>query len=430
MNKRLIGIVGGVIVATATILYLALPTGGEVPEKQPEEVAVEQVPEVVEPEYRFGIEVNDFEIQEGKIKRNQTFADLLLPYNVSRQDIYAVDRKSKEVFSVRNFVPGRKYTILYENTPEKKAAYFVYEPTAMDYVVYQLKDSIAISMGEREVEIVERTMAGRIQISLDHSIKQEGGSAALVSAMADLYGWQIDPRTLQKGDWFKIIYEDRLVNGESIGIGKIIGAEFNHLKNSYMAYAHDDGSGLNYYDEAGESMQKAFLRYPVEFSRISSRYNPTRFHPVLKRRTPHLGTDFAAGKGTPIKAASDGVIVAKGYTKPNGNYIKIKHNGTYTTGYLHMSKFARVKQGQRVKKGQIIGYVGKTGLATGYHLCFRFWKRGKQVDFLKEKLPAEKPLQGDALLKFEAVVQLMDKRLNDIPTAWAGRDISASADKP
>lgn len=430
MNKRLIGIVGGVLVATAIILYLTLPAGDDMPQIQPEEVAVEQAPEITEPEYRFGIEVNDFEILEGKIKRNQTFADLLLPYNVSRQDIYAVDRKSKEVFSVRNFVPGRKYTILYDNDSIKKAAYFVYEPTPLDYVIYQLKDSIAITMGEREVEIVEKTMAGRIEMSLDHSIKQEGGSSALVSAMADLFGWQIDPRTLRKGDWFKIIYEDRRVNGESIGIGNIIGAEFNHMNNSYMAYAHDDGSGLNFYDEVGESMQKAFLRYPVEFSRISSRYNPSRFHPVLKRRTAHLGTDFAAGVGTPIKAASDGIIVNKGYTRGNGNYIKIKHNGTYTTGYLHMSKFARVKQGQRVKKGQIIGYVGKTGLATGYHLCFRFWKRGKQVDFLKEKLPAEKPLQGDELLKFEAVVALMDKKLDDIPTAWVDKDMSAMADKP
>ncbi len=424
------GIVGGVIAAAAIILYVTLPAGDDLPQIQPEEVAVEQVPEIIEPEYRFGIEVNDFEILEGKIKRNQTFADLLLPYNVSRQDIYAVDRKSKEVFSVRNFVPGRKYTILYDNDSIKKAAYFVYEPTPLDYVIYQLKDSIAITMGEREVEIIEKTMAGRIEMSLDHSIKQEGGSSALVSAMADLFGWQIDPRTLRKGDWFKIIYEDKRVNGESIGIGNIIGAEFNHMNNSYMAYAHDDGSGLNFYDEVGESMQKAFLRYPVEFSRISSRYNPSRFHPVLKRRTAHLGTDFAAGVGTPIKAASDGIIVNKGYTRGNGNYIKIKHNGTYTTGYLHMSKFARVKQGQRVKKGQIIGYVGKTGLATGYHLCFRFWKRGKQVDFLREKLPAEKPLQGDELLKFEAVVALMDKKLDDIPTAWVDKDMNAMADKP
>lgn len=197
-----------------------------------------------------------------------------------------------------------------------------------------------------------------------------------------------------------------------------------------MSYAHDDGTGLNYYDEVGESMQKAFMRYPVEFSRISSRYNPARFHPVLKRRTAHLGTDFAASRGTPIKAAGDGIIVNKGFTRGNGNYVKIKHNGTYTTGYLHMSKFARIKQGQRVKKGQIIGYVGKTGLATGYHLCFRFWKRGKQVDFLREKLPAEKPLKGDDMLKFEAVIQLMNKKLDDIPTAWVQKDVSALADKP
>jgi murein DD-endopeptidase MepM/ murein hydrolase activator NlpD len=430
MNKRLIGIVGGVVVALVTILYLTIPVSEETTVPQAEEVAVEEIPEVVEPEYRFGIKVNDFELLEGQIKRNQTFADLLLPYNVSRQDIYAIDRKSKEVFSVRNFVPGRNYTVFYTNDSIKKAAYFVYEPTPLDYVVYQLKDSIAISMGEREVEVAERTMAGRIDISLDHSIRREGGSAALVSAMADLFGWQIDPRTLRKGDWFKVIYEDRLVNGESIGIGNIIGAEFNHMGSSYMSYAHDDGQGLNYYDEEGESMQKAFLRYPVEYSRISSRYNPTRFHPVLKRRTPHLGTDYAANRGTPIKAAGDGVIINKGFTNGNGNYIKIKHNGTYTTGYLHMSKFARVKQGERVKKGQIIGYVGKTGLATGNHLCFRFWKRGKQVDFLKEKLPAEKPLEGDELLKFEAVVQLMNKKLDDIPTAWAEKDINALADKP
>lgn len=430
MSKRLIGIVVGVVVALGVIVYLTVPAANEVPEATEQQVAIEEIPVVIEPEYRFGIEVSDFEILEGKIKRNQTFADLLLPYNVSRQDVYAVDRQSKKVFSVRNFVPGRKYSIIYTNDSIKKAAYFVYEPTPLDYVVYQLKDSIVISMGEREVEIVERTMAGRIEISLDHAIRQEGGSAALVSAMADLFGWQIDPRTLRKGDWFKIIYEDKRVNGESIGIGSIIGAEFNHLKNSYMSYAHDDGSGLNFYDEDGESMQKAFLRYPVEYSRISSRYNPNRMHPVKGRPMPHLGTDFAAGRGTPIKAAGDGVIVKKGFTKPNGNYIKIKHNGTYTTGYLHMSKFARLKQGDRVKKGQIIGYVGKTGWATGYHLCFRFWKRGNQVDFLREKLPSQKPLGQEAMLKFEAVVQLLNKKLDDIPTAWADKDISATADKP
>ena len=430
MNKRLLGIAAGLVVAVGAILYLTTSNSGSPETELPTETIAEPIAQEPEPSYLFGIDITDLEVLEGKIKRNQTFADILSPYNVSRQDIYAVDRQSKEVFSVRNFVPGKKYTLLYQNDSIKKAAYFVYEPSALEYVIYRLDGEIAITKKEREVEVREATMAGVIDESLDHSIKREGGSSALVSAMADLYGWQIDPRYLRKGDWFKIIYEEKYVDGESIGIGKILGAEFNHMRNSYMAYGYEDADGFNYFDENGESMQKAFLRYPVEFSRISSRYNPRRYHPVLKRRTPHLGTDFAAGINTPIKAAGDGIIVAKGYTKYNGNYIKIKHNGTYTTGYLHMNKFAKVRQGQRVRKGQVIGYVGKTGLATGYHLCFRFWKRGKQVDFLKEKLPSQKPLAEEEMIKFEAVMQLTDKKLGDIPTAWADKTISASADKP
>ena len=193
-----------------------------------------------------------------------------------------------------------------------------------------------------------------------------------------------------------------------------------------MAYAYDQGNGFDFYDEKGESLQRAFLRYPVEYSRISSRYNPNRFHPVLKRTTAHLGTDFAADKGTPIKAAADGIIIARGWTNGNGNYVKIRHNGTYTTGYLHMSKFGNPKNGQKVRKGDIIGYVGKTGLATGYHLCFRFWKNDKQVDFLKERLPAEKPLSKDHMVKFETMKELLDKRLDDIQLDWPTEGISAS----
>lgn len=431
MNKRLLGIAAGLVVGVGAVLFLTLPSGDSSTDEVPAEMMEEATIEVAEPTYLFGIDITDLEVLEGKIKRNQTFADILSPYNVSRQDIYAIDRQSKEVFSVRNFVPGRKYTLLYENDSINKAAYFIYEPSALEYVVYQLVGEIAITKEEREVEIREATMAGVIDVSLDHSIKREGGSSALVSAMADLYGWQLEMRTLRKGDWFKVIYEEKYVDGEPIGMGKILGAEFNHMRNSYMAYGYEEAeSGFNYYDENAESMQKAFLRYPVEFSRISSRYNPRRFHPVLKRRTPHLGTDFAASVNTPIKAAGDGIIVAKGYTKYNGNYIKIKHNGTYTTGYLHMNKFAKVRQGQRVRKGDVIGYVGKTGLATGYHLCFRFWKRGQQVDFLKEKLPAQKPLPEAELIRFEAVMQLTNKKLNDIPNTWDDRTISASADKP
>lgn len=426
MNKKLIGLLVCVLVAvSASIIYFqqaeqklekqAIPEVVSVPEPEPE------------PEYLFGISLDDFEVVEGQIKRNQTFADLVQPFDVSLQDIFTIDRISGQVHSVRKLVPRKDYAIFYTNDSIKRAAYFVYEPDDTEYIVYQLVDTLAVYRAQREVEIVERTMAGMITQSLDHSIRQEGGSAALVNAVADLFGWQMDMRTLRKGDWFKVVYEDRIVNGQSIGIGKVIGAEFNHISNSYMAYGYDDGEGINYYDEAGESMQKAFLRYPVEYSRISSRYNPRRFHPVLKRTRPHLGTDYAASKGTPIKAAGDGIITERGYTRGNGNYVKIKHNGTYTTGYLHMSRFGKFKKGQRVKKGQVIGYVGKTGLATGYHLCFRFWKRGKQVDFLREKLPAEEPLATEHMVKFETVQSLIDKKLQDVPTSWADGTVSANA---
>lgn len=428
MNKRIAGIAGTALVAVAVLFFIFKSQNNQVEDPEFFEEASEEaiLEEPVEPQFKYGIPLELYEVEEGKIRRNQTFADILLPYNLSHQDIFSIDKISKEVHSVRNLVVGKPYSIFYNNDSIKTASYFVYEPNNTEYVIYQLTDSLAVYKETREVEIVERTMAGLITVSLDHSIRQQGGSAALVNAVADLYGWQIDMRTLFKGDWFKVIYEEKLVDGKSVGIGDIIGAEFNYRNNGYKAYAYDQGNGLNYFDEVGMSNQKAFLRYPVEFSRISSRYNPNRFHPVLKRRTPHLGTDFAAGRGTPIKAAGDGIIIERGYTKGNGNYVKIKHNATYTTGYLHMSKFSNLKKGQRVKKGDVIGYVGKTGLATGYHLCFRFWKRGQQVDFLAEDLPSATHLKEDHMIKFETVVQLTDKKLNDISAEWLDNGITAS----
>ena len=428
MNKRLMGIAVGLILMIGATLYLTSPSD-DFPALPNPEIVAEPDPEPC-PEFLYGIDISNLKADEGKIRRNQTIANILRPYHVSRQDIFAIDRQSRKVFSVRNFVPGKKYTLLYENDCVKKAAYFIYEPNALEYVIYRLKDFIDICLVKREVEIKEVALAGVIDFSLDHSIHREGGSAALVNAMADLYGWQIDPYTLRKGDWFKIIYEQKRVDGKPIAMGNIITAEFNHLKNSYKAYAYKDEKGLNYYDENGESLQKAFLRYPVAFTRISSRYNPGRYLKMYGKVKPHLGTDFAAARGTPIKAVGDGVIVARGFTRGNGNYIKIRHNGTYTTGYLHMSKFGKFRKGRSVRKGQVIGYVGSTGYSTGNHLCFRFWKRGRQVDYLKEKLPAQKPLGKAHKAKFDALMSLLNKKLDDMPMPRADQTVSASAAKP
>jgi len=425
MNKKLITIL--VLIVFTVVLTIGYFNAKV---KTEEAVAAEVVitpPEEILTEYRYGFSLDEYEIVEGKIKRNETFADIVSPYNVSLQDIFTMDRISSQVHSVRKLVSRKDYAVLYKKDSIKKASYFVYEPNPSEYIVYQLEDTLAVYRTVREIEVIEKTMAGMITASLNQAIIEQGGSPALVSAMADLYGWQIDMRSLRRGDWFKLIYEEKRVDGEYIGIGDVIGAEFSHMNNAYMAYGFDDGNGLNYYDEKGESMQKAFLRYPVEYSRISSRYNPRRFHPVLKRTRPHLGTDYAAPRGTEIKAAGDGVIVARGWTNGNGNYIKIKHNGTYTTGYLHMSRFGKFKNGQRVKKGDVIGYVGKTGLATGHHLCFRFWKRGVQVDFLREKLPAEEPLGEDHMLDFEIEMKLINKKLSDIQGVLTDESFSANS---
>jgi murein DD-endopeptidase MepM/ murein hydrolase activator NlpD len=426
MNKKYLA-VGVSIIGLLTLIIVLYNSRSVEPTPVQDDFVVEQEAEVIPPEYKFGISLDAYKTLEGKIKRNETIADILLPYNISNQDVFSLDKLSKDVFSVRKFITNKEYTLFYTEDSLKKAAFFVYEPNPLEYVIYQLQDSIVISKESRDVEIVERTMTGKITVSLDHAIREKGGSAALVSSVADVFGWQLDFRVLQVGDWFKVVYEDKLIEGQSIGIGRVLGAEFNHVKNTYMAYAYDQGNGFDFYDDKGESLQRAFLRYPVEYSRISSRYNPNRYHPVLKRTTAHLGTDFAAVTGTPIKAAADGIIIARGWTNGNGNYIKIRHNGTYTTGYLHMSKFSSPKNGQKVRKGDVIGYVGKTGLATGPHLCFRFWKNGRQVDFLKERLPAEKPLSKDQIVKFEALKGLMDKRLNDIQLDWPTEGVSASS---
>jgi len=196
------------------------------------------------------------------------------------------------------------------------------------------------------------------------------------------------------------------VNDKPAGMPRIVASEFMHRGRNFPAFAFDQGEGLDYFDETGASLRKAFLKAPVSFSRISSRFNKRRFHPVLKKVKAHLGTDYAAPRGTEIVAVGDGVVTKASYTKGNGKYVKIRHNGTYTTQYLHMSR-RNVKEGQAVRQGDVIGYVGSTGLATGPHVCFRFWKNGRQVDHLKEDFPPSTPIKEEAKGSFEEACRVL-----------------------
>jgi len=369
------------------------------------------------PTILYGMVVDSFQVEEHAVKRNQSISDILLAYNVSHQTIFQLANLSKNVFDVRKIAPNKKYTVIYQEEdsfPSAKA--LVYEPNPEEYVVFNLKDSIKVYVEKRPVTIEEKAISGTIQSSLYEEILKNGGTPELVDLVADMYGWQIDFTKIYPGDQFKVLYRERVIDGNAVGIEEIIGAELIHYNNPFLSIAFDQGDGIDYFDEEGKSLRKAFLRYPVKFTRISSRYTAKRYHPVQKRYKAHLGTDYAAPTGTPIYAAGDGVITKARYEKYNGRNVKIRHNATYSTQYLHMSRIASgIKPGGKVKQGQLIGYVGSTGLATGPHLCYRFWKNGRQVDAMKVDLPPSEPIKEDYLTNFSRYKGFVKSKLDEIP---------------
>ena len=348
----------------------------------------------------YGIATDSLEILKGVIEPGETISTLLGDYNTNLSRVNALAQKAKDVFPLRKISAKRPYTLLYARDGSRTAQYFIYEPNARQYVIYDLRDSLRVTLGQRKVDIVERELVGEIHGSLYKSIIGAGGSAGLVDQLADIYAWRLDLNRMQAGDAFKLIFESEQLDGKTIADGKLKGAYILHQGKPLYAIALDQGKGITYFDQDAKSFKKAFLKEPVEFSRISSRYTQRRFHPVQQRYKPHLGTDFAARRGTPIRSVGDGLVLEAARTVGNGNYVKIRHDKTYTTQYLHMSKFAKgIRRGVRVSMGQTIGYVGSTGLSTGPHLCFRFWKNGQQVDALKVKLPLAEPVREE----FQAV---------------------------
>lgn len=339
----------------------------------------------------FGLTLDSFVVTKAKIKPNEFLANILLPHHIDYITIDALAKKSKTIFDVRKMVAGKNYTILASKDSLKKAQFFIYQPNAISYIVYDLRDSVSIYRGEKEVSIEEKSASGIINSSLYLSLQESKASPALAVRLSEVFAWSIDFYRIQKGDWFKVIYEEKFVEGESIGIGEIKAVEFNHYDRAYYAFHFAQGEKDDYFDEEANSLRKAFLKSPLKFSRLSSRFTMKRFHPVQKRWKAHLGTDYAAPRGTPIMSTGDGIVIESKKKRANGNYVKVKHNSVYTTQYLHMNK-RNARVGQHVKQGDIIGYVGSTGLATGPHVCYRFWKNGQQVDHLRQDFPSAEPV--------------------------------------
>lgn len=407
-------------VAAVTVLSLLLMKPGDVSKKElladnQQETATQDTVESPVPNIEYGLQTDSFSVFKGTIKRNQFLADILLGYNITYPEIDAMVKSAGDIFDVRKIKSGGNYAVYCSNDSLGKAKCFVYETNPTEYVVFDLRDSISVYKGEKEVTVKRNEASGIITSSLFNALTDNDLSPVLAMELSEIYAWTIDFYRIQKGDYFKIIFDEHYVEDEFIGIGKIHASQFNHSGNDFFAFHYEEGEHPDYFDERGESLRKAFLQSPVKFGRISSGYTMRRFHPVQKRNKPHLGTDYAAPAGTPILSTGDGVVTHAQFAKYNGNYVKVRHNSTYTTQYLHMSKIKPgIKPGKKVRQGEVIGYVGSTGLATGPHVCYRFWKNGSQVNHRKEKLPPSKPVDRDLRDDFMDFSGKLKKQLEQI----------------
>jgi len=367
---------------------------------------------VVEPEIKidsskffFGLNMDSFQVVKNEINYGETLGKILDDHGVNHTKVHYLAKASEDVFNVKDFRVGKQYMILKSLDSNATAKVFVYKANPIDHYFYHFEDSIFVEHKAKPVEIKREFASGVIEGSLSLSIEKAGLSQKLTHILADnIYPWTINFFKVQPGDKFKIIYDAKYVDGEFVGIDKVYASNFNHFNNDYYAIMFE-GDGLeDYYDENGDNLRNAFLKAPVQFSRISSKFQPRRRHPVTGRVKAHKGTDFAAPRNTPIYSTADGIVTHAQYKRYNGNYVKVRHNSTYTTQYLHMNKIAKgVKPGKRVKQGEVIGYVGKTGLATGYHVCYRFWVNGVQSDPFKVKLPPSKPIEEKYRTQYDSV---------------------------
>ncbi len=372
----------------------------------------EEIP-AYEPTMEYGINLDSFIVHKNIIKPNEFLANILLKHHVPYAEIDRLAKESVNVFDVRKIASGKNYTILCKKDSIEKAEYFIYEANAIDYIIYDMCDSLVITKGKRKVTTKVKTASGVIKSSLYQTLDDANVSPVLAIEMANVFAWTIDFYRIQKGDWFKVVYEEKFVDGKSIGVGNVLASNFNHYNKDFFACRFIQDSIPDYFDAEANSLRRAFLKSPLKFGRLTSGFTMRRFHPVQKRNKPHLGTDYAAPTGTPIMATGDGVVIASAYSKYNGNYVKIKHNSTYTTQYLHMSKrFAKV--GQHVSQSDIIGNVGSTGLATGPHVCYRFWKNGSQTNHLKEDFPPSEPVKPKHLKRFKTKLKEYKSQVDKI----------------
>ncbi len=370
-----------------------------------------------EPLTKYGIPVDSLVLYEGVVLPRETLSNILNRYNVSASDIHQLAQRSRGVFDLRRIKAGQNFSVLCLNDSMQTVKYFIYEESATSYVVFDLGDSIHVYTEEKEVERRIKETTGTIESSLWNAMIAKSNDPQLALELSNIYAWTIDFFGIQRGDNYKVIFEELYVEGQRIGIGKILASVFNHSGSKFYAFYFEQDEAGDYFDEQANSLRRSFLKAPLQFSRISSHFSHRRLHPVHRVYRPHHGVDYAAPSGTPVMAIGDGKVTLARYKGAAGNMVEIVHNSVHKTQYLHLSKYGKgIREGVRVKQGQVIGYVGSTGTSTGPHLDFRFYENGKAVNPLKVKSPPAEPVKAkykdeyillvDSLMSMLKVIEL------------------------
>jgi murein DD-endopeptidase MepM/ murein hydrolase activator NlpD len=360
--------------------------------------------EASSPVFMYGIPSDSFDLVNGHIKRNGFLSEILLKHGISMQEIDHVIKNSRSVFDVRKIRSGNNYILFCDKDSAAKARYLVYEHDATTCYVFSFNDSLNITPFRKEIKSEIKYSSVTIETSLWDAMIFGGLHPTLVSDLSNIFAWTVDFFGLQKGDNFKVIYEEFFIDGKSLGTGKIYGAQFNRTGSSITAIPFIQDGKESFFDFDGNSLRKAFLKAPLQFSRITSHFSSARMHPILRIVRPHYGVDYAAPVGTPVLAIGDGRVLSATSENGSGKMVKIQHNSVYATAYLHLSQFGEgISAGVYVKQSQIIGYVGNSGLSTGPHLDFRYYMNGSPVDPLKVDAPPVEPVLEENKEKFEKI---------------------------
>ena len=385
-------------------------TGRKTDAVEPEVVA-DAEPEAPNP---LGFRPDTLVTRSGVVRNGENFTTFFTHLGLSSQDTYTLVQRCDTVFDVRRLVAGQAWDAYYADSTFTVPHYVVYHNSQVKSTVFRCLDSLQVYAVYKPVEIVEKAADVTITTSLWNDMIAADASPAVILELADVYAWTVDFFGLRTGDRFRVLYREKMCEGESVGVDRVEYAEFLRDNTVLPAVYFDQGDGGNrYWNEKGESMQKAFLKAPLKFTRISSGFSYHRVHPVHGTVRAHTGVDYAAPTGTPVMSIGDGTVLSVGWGGGGGNTVKIRHNSVYTTAYLHLSKYAKgLKAGQRVRQGEVIGYVGATGTATGPHLDFRVWKNGTPINPLKLESPPAEPVKPENRALIDSLVPYRKAQLN------------------